>query len=316
MGLWFLIFLTEHLFTNSQVTLFFGNNGIWFVRSVDWLRNIPYIQVVEVGLLGIPIVYHTCFGIYAMITSKSNSRSSNGTKPALKNQRNRSYTWQRLTAWILLIGIVLHVVQMRFFDYPYKYRWGDSVQFYVTLNVDPGLYAIADKLEVKLYDQRAIEREKDSYAALGNKIRLVEERKKELTRHTVENELQEQYSSEMDNVYQSLQKYALAKEHIKGLESRKLKSGQVMAVSKSFGSLELLNVRETFQSLIMCILYTIFVLAAVFHGFNGLWTFLITWGLILSRKSHSSAKTASLGLMFVVGFLGVMAIWGTFFWTL
>ena len=160
MGLWFLIFLTEHLFTNSQVALFLGNDGIWFIRSVDWLHNIPYLQAVEVGLLGVPILYHSCLGVYYMFTSKSNSRRGNGTKPVMKYQRNRSYTWQRYSAWILLIGIVLHVIQMRFFDFPNKYRFGNEVKYYSKLCVDPQLYEIADRLDVSLYNLRAIEREK------------------------------------------------------------------------------------------------------------------------------------------------------------
>ena len=120
----------------------------------------------------------------------------------------------------------------------------------------------------------------------------------------------------MDHLQQSLQKFGLMREHINGLESRKINSNEVIAVSKSFGSLELLSVRETFQSVIMCLLYSVFVAAAVFHGFNGLWTFLITWGLILSRRAHSTGKTFSIGLMFIVGFLGFMSIWGTFFWSI
>lgn len=240
----------------------------------------------------------------------------NGTRPVMKYARSRAYTWQRITAWILLAGIVLHVIQMRFLDYPYKYRWANETKYYVKLSVDPELYSVADKLDVKLYDTQAIERQKDSFARLNSKIHLVEERKKELLQQIREEGSHEEYNSELDSVYQSLQNYGLMKEHLRGLESRRLKQGQVMAVSKSFGALELLNVRETFQSLIMCLLYTAFVLAAVFHAFNGVWTFLITWGLILSRRSHSTGKTFSLGLMFIVGFCGLMAIWGTFFLTL
>ena len=316
MGLWFSIFLIEHMFTNSQVALFFGGNELWFVRFVDFLRNIPYLHFVEVGLLGIPIAYHAAWGIYYMISSKPNSMRGNGTRPVMKYARSRAYTWQRITAWILLFGIVLHVVQMRFIAYPYKYRWAGETKFYVKLSVDPGLYSVADKLDVKLYDTKAIEREKESYTRIKSKIHLVEDRKKELLQQMREEKSQENYSSELDSVYQSLQNFGLMRENLRGLESREIKEGQVMAVSKSFGALELLNVRETFQSLIMCFLYTVFVLAAVFHAFNGVWTFLITWGLILSRRSHSTGKTFSLGLMFLIGLFGMMAIWGTFFLSL
>lgn len=313
MGLWFLIFLTEHLFTNSQAALFFGGDGFGFVRSVDWLRNLPYLQVIEVVLLGIPITYHSAWGIYYMWTAKSNSHRGGGKKPEMKYGRSHAYTWQRITAVILLVGIILHVIEMRFLHYPYKYRWGDQVQYYSRLTVDPQLYATADRLDVKLYDQKAITREEEVYEKLEHKIGLVEAREHELKKEMREEGGGENYSLELDNIYQSLQKYELMQEHLRGLKSRTLGSGEVMAVSKSFGALELLSVRMTFQSVILSILYTIFVLAAVFHGFNGLWTFMITWGLILSRKSHSSAKLFCIGLMFLVSFLGLMSIWGTFF---
>lgn len=316
MGLWFLVFLTEHLFTNSQVALFFGSDALWFVRSVDFLRNIPYLQVIECVLLGVPILYHAVWGIWYMLSSKSNSYPSDGSKPKMTYARSYAYTWQRLSSWVILVGIILHVIQMRFIDYPYKYQFGSNAQYYTRLQVDPGLYAVADRIGVKLYDAKAIEREKEGFSSMEHKILMVQERldEMELGSSRVDDEFD--YNSEADNAYQTLQRYELEREHIRGLESRPIKEGEVMAVSRSFGNLELLSVRETFQSITMCVLYSIFVLAAVFHGFNGLWTFMITWGIILSRKAHSTASNFCTGLMFFVGFLGFMSIWGTFFLTM
>lgn len=312
MGLWFLIFLVEHLFTNSQAALFFGDDGFWFVRSVDFLKNIPYLPVVEIVLLGIPIVYHAVWGIYYMVSSKSNAYLSDGSTPLLKHKRNRAYSWHRYTAWVLLFGIVAHVVQMRVLDYPYKFKQAGKPYYYVKLTVDPGLYPVADRLGVKLFDRKSIMREKNRLLKQEYKMGMVKDRILEIEGEAFPENVGE-YNSELDNSYQSLQGFEALQDHIKGLESRKLKDNEVMAVSTSFGSLELLSVRQTFQSIPMCIFYTIFVAAAVFHGFNGLWTFLITWGLILSRKAHARMATFCLGLMFVVGFLGMMSIWGTYF---
>ncbi|MBS0584994.1 MAG: succinate dehydrogenase [Verrucomicrobia bacterium] len=312
MGLWFLIFLAEHLFTNSQAALFFGDDGYWFVHSVDFLRNIPYLPVIEMVLLGIPIVYHMVWGVYYMMSSKSNAYVSDGSTPLLKYKRNRAYSWQRYTAWILLVGLILHVVQMRFLDYPYKFKQAGKPYYYLKLVVDPGLYPVADRLGVKLFDRKAIMREKNRLLKQEYKMGMVKERIVEIQQEVFPEE-EGGYNSELDHSYQSLQGFQALQDHIRGLESRKLKENEVMAVSSSFGSLELLSVRQTFQSITMCILYSIFVAAAVFHGFNGLWTFLITWGLILSRKSHTKTMTFCLGLMFVVGFLGMMSIWGTYF---
>jgi succinate dehydrogenase / fumarate reductase cytochrome b subunit len=306
MGFWFLLFLMEHLFTNSQAGIYFINHENWFVKSVDFLQNLPYLHFIEVGLLGIPILYHAAWGIIYMFSSKSNAFHSNGTLTHIKTTRNKAYTLQRMSAWVLALGIILHVAQMRFFEYPHKYQ----NKYYAPIEMDMGLYDIANRLNVELYSQESIEKEKVKLSELEQKMELVQlrfdEKKKELS-HTNE------YDQEMGMIYETLQKRDALREHVKGLESKKLGKDEVMCVSKSFGNLELLNVRETFRSPILCILYTIFVVAAVFHGFNGLWTFLITWGLILSNKAQSSWVNVSYGLMFVLGVLGMLSIWGTYF---
>ncbi len=306
MGFWFLLFLMEHLFTNSQMALFFTNGDLWFVKSVDFLQNLPYLNVIEIGLLGVPIAYHAIWGVMYMLKGRSNAFHSDGSTPHIKTGRNKAYTMQRLSAWILLIGIVLHVVQMRIVSYPVKYQ----NQFYLPMQLDSGLYPLANRLGVELYSEGAIVKEKGKQAEIDHKIKLIEARVQERGESQANSG---EYDDEMGMITQSLQKNQFLKDHLKGLESKQLKQGQVMTVSKSFGNLELLSVRETFRNPLMCAFYTIFVLAAVFHGFNGLWTFLITWGLILSKKSQSQGVTVCIGLMFVLGLLGMLSIWGTYF---
>ncbi len=306
MGFWFLLFLMEHLFTNSQVALFFTSGDLWFVSSVNFLQNLPYLKVIEIGLLGVPILYHAVWGVMYMLKSKSNAFHSDGSEPLIKTGRNKAYTMQRMSAWVLLVGIVLHVLQMRVFDYPYKYQ----NQYYLTIGVDDGIYSLANRLGVELYSAETVEKEKAKLHELDQKIALVESRLQERTEAQAKTG---EYDAEMGMIYQSLQKSAALREHVSGLESRPIKAGQVMAVTKSFGNLELISVRETFRNPWMCAFYTIFVLAAVFHGFNGLWTFLITWGVILSNKSQSQGAAVCIGLMFVLGLLGMMSIWGSYF---
>ena len=264
MGFWFLLFLGEHLFTNSQVALFFANREMWFVRSVDFLRNLPYLHVIEIVLLGIPILYHAVIGVVYLFQGRSNAFYSDGSVPLIKTGRNKAYTLQRWSAWILLFGIIFHVVQMRFIDYPYKV----AGNFYIKAKVDEGLYPLTEQLGVQMYTE-----------------------------------------AEIAEVRATSSDY----EHVQGLMSRSLKEGEVMLVSKGFGNLELINVRETFHNPWMCLFYTVFVLAAAFHGMNGFWTFLITWGFLLSGKSQSQGVVLFVGLMFLLGVLGMMSIWGTYF---
>lgn len=96
------------------------------------------------------------------------------------------------------------------------------------------------------------------------------------------------------------------------LSERPLAPNQLIAVTKDFGTAELLMVRETFKMPLMLLLYTVLVLSACFHAFNGLWTFCITWGVTLSVNSQKNMRRVSLALMFALGFLGLAAIWGSY----
>jgi succinate dehydrogenase / fumarate reductase cytochrome b subunit len=95
------------------------------------------------------------------------------------------------------------------------------------------------------------------------------------------------------------------------LTEKEISGDEVIAVTTSLGTATLLSVRDTFKSPIYVALYTIFVLAACFHAFNGLWTFMITWGLILKRASQKTMVSFCVGLMLLLAFLGLAAIWGT-----
>jgi len=93
-----------------------------------------------------------------------------------------------------------------------------------------------------------------------------------------------------------------------------LKTNEFLAVSKTFGAAELLVVRDTFKIPLMVMLYTLFVLAACYHAFNGFWSFLISWGITISARSQSKMVWVATALMLVVGFLGLSAIWGVYWW--
>ena len=113
-----------------------------------------------------------------------------------------------------------------------------------------------------------------------------------------------------DKAYQALED---KKAWLKGLTKRSLTRGEVIAEAPDFGTATLLIVRDSFKSVFKAVLYTIFVLAAVYHGFNGLWTFMVTWGVVLKMRSQSKAVNWCTGIMIAVGFLGLASIWGTYF---
>ena len=55
-------------------------------------------------------------------------------------------------------------------------------------------------------------------------------------------------------------------------------------------------------------LYIIGVVAAVFHLSNGLWSFLITWGIISSKRVQRQATWASMAIFLIFSYFGIMAV--------
>ena len=159
-GLFLVLFLIEHLVTNSQAALFVGDDGAGFINSVNFLYTLPYLPIIEITLLGFPILLHGWLGIKYLLTSKPNSIHTDGSKPALYYlPRNKAYTWQRITALIVVIGIPLHVAYMRFINHPTEVRHGVNSEFYVKVSKDAGLKSVSKRMDVVLVDQNTIDSE-------------------------------------------------------------------------------------------------------------------------------------------------------------
>lgn len=266
LGLWLCFYLFEHLLINSQAAWFFHDDGYGFVKAVNKIHAIPYLKAVELLLLGLPFLFHGIWGIEYLRTSKLNSFHTSGKTPSLSQfKRNRAYSWQRIFAWILLFGIIAHVVQMRFLEYPLVIYDGDVKHYLIRVNEDPALNSVAEKLHAKVYS--------------GADLRQLRK---------------EPWVTEA--------------------KSFRLKTNQVVVLAPNAGSAFFLIVRETMRDPWMVVLYSIFVIAGAYHAFNGVWTFMITWGITLTRRSQIRMRAITTTLMTVVMILGLMAIWGPY-WT-
>lgn len=291
MGLWLALFLIEHLFVNSQAALMIGNDGSGFVRAVQSIRDLPYLPVIEIVFLAIPFIIHGIWGIKYALQSKTNSFQTDGSSPSLPEYgHNHGYTWQRMTSWILLVAVLAHVVHMRFIEYPSSGKIDNQDYHMVRISDDAGLPTIASRLGVNLYDKQDIEKEKEALSQIAKPSQS-----EPFEFQTVKEQEREQ------------------KEHwLNALEKRPLNDNEVIAVSDQFGIAELLMVRNTFKNPLFMILYTLFVVFACFHAFNGFWTFGNRWGITLTEYSQSLSYRFALFLMVLVGFFGLAAIWGTY----
>ncbi|MBO1198592.1 succinate dehydrogenase cytochrome b558 subunit [Staphylococcus simiae] len=65
---------------------------------------------------------------------------------------------------------------------------------------------------------------------------------------------------------------------------------------------------QTLQSPVWAIIYIICIIAVVFHFSNGLWSFLVTWGVLQSPKSQRVFTWVSLIVFLVISYIGVTAI--------
>ena len=300
LGVWLVLYLCEHLLVNSQAALFFQDDGYSFVAAVNHIYALPFLHVIEVILLGVPFLIHGAWGIYYAIQGKLNAHRTDGSKPALPQyKRNRAYSWQRITSWLLLVGISAHVIHMRFLESP-AHTMGDQKEYITRVAYDGGLPLVAEKLNVKLFDESHILQKHEAVTKDERELAHLEKEHKEGEPNAAYFHLFNQVQHE--------------KEWLKVAEKKGLRKGEVLAVAPHAGEAFLLIVRETFKSPLMVILYSVLVIAATFHAFNGLWTFMITWGITLTRTSQKKMRTLTSILMGITMFLGLMAAWGSY-WT-
>ncbi len=286
-GVWLAVYLIIHLFTNSQAALWIGSDGTGFIHAVNGIHELPYLFAIELAILGVPILIHLLWGIQYLRGATYSSFGQKGFTPYLPEYpRNRAYTWQRITSYLLMIGIVAHVIHMRVIEYP-LHAQVESLHFYtVRITADEGLYTLAPRIGATIYDQSKIDMMKKELQKAAAEVPI---------KNPIDIQIRQQ-----------------SKKWLTALEKRPLKANEVIAEANNFGTVELLMVRDTFKMPLMLVLYTLFVLSACFHAFNGLWTAMISWGITLTPRSQWLMRRLTNGLMFIVAALGLAVIWLTY----
>lgn len=305
MGLWLVLFLCEHLLTNSQAALWIEDQGSGFVKAVNGLHNLPYLRGIEVLLLGVPFLIHIVWGIKYALQGKANVRSKEGNRPVIKTGRNWAYLFQRISAWGILVILCIHVVEFRFLRYPQHVRHGAETTYFTTLSFDPGIYTLSSRLGFRVEEpeafQKELSRSEESLQLLAEKILQTPG---------------DRYDSDQAMTVLAWEKKKDDMTLKQALSSVNVRQGQVLISAPDFGLCTLMIVRDVFKSPWNIALYTIFVLFSVFHAFNGLWTAALTWGWIIRYGAQKSAVLFCAFLMGSIGFLGLAAIWGTYYFSL
>jgi succinate dehydrogenase / fumarate reductase cytochrome b subunit len=97
------IFLLEHFYTNSKAL----SGADHFNEAVADLQSIPYIVLVEITGIFIPLIYHAVYGLVITMEARPNNL-------AYPYPRNWFYLIQRITGFILFFFILFHVLNFRF----------------------------------------------------------------------------------------------------------------------------------------------------------------------------------------------------------
>jgi succinate dehydrogenase / fumarate reductase cytochrome b subunit len=109
------VFLIAHLTTNSSIVwgemlyalgLSKAGGAETFQHEVDFIHSLPFLVLIEIFGLWIPIAFHSILGVYYATTGKSNV----GAYPHRDNWR---YTLQRVSGYIGLVYIFYHVATLR-----------------------------------------------------------------------------------------------------------------------------------------------------------------------------------------------------------
>lgn len=109
------VFLISHLTTNSSVVWGMLNASKYeglhpgagtFQHEVNFIHSIPFLLLIEIFGLWLPIAFHSILGVYYATTGKSNNA-------AYQYQANWRYSLQRISGYIGVLYIFYHVATLR-----------------------------------------------------------------------------------------------------------------------------------------------------------------------------------------------------------
>lgn len=99
-------FLIFHLFANSVAI----ENPEGYNFIINFLRSLPFVEFIEIAVLGLPIAFHALYGILIYTTAKPNQFQ-------YSHAENWRYIIQRASGMIALVYIIYHVWQFKFVEH-------------------------------------------------------------------------------------------------------------------------------------------------------------------------------------------------------
>lgn len=109
------LFLVSHLLTNSSIVwglmdsrkAAHGHAGVaTFQHEVDFIHSIPFLLIIEVFGLWLPIAFHAALGVYY-------ARSGRANTARYAYQANWRYRLQRISGYVGILFIFYHIATLR-----------------------------------------------------------------------------------------------------------------------------------------------------------------------------------------------------------
>jgi len=97
------LFFFVHMFTNSKAM----NGEAAFEKAVQEIHDIPFLLLLEIFGIFLPLLFHSIYGVIISSEAKPNTIT-------YKYGRNWFYFLQRATGIFLFVFILFHILNMRF----------------------------------------------------------------------------------------------------------------------------------------------------------------------------------------------------------
>lgn len=97
------IFFLVHMFTNSKAM----NGEASFVKAVKEIHDIPFLLLIEIFGIFLPLLFHSVYGMIIATEARANPLSYGYA-------RNWLYVFQRVTGVFLFFFILFHLLHFRF----------------------------------------------------------------------------------------------------------------------------------------------------------------------------------------------------------
>jgi succinate dehydrogenase / fumarate reductase cytochrome b subunit len=110
------IFFLVHMYTNSTAM----NGAAVFNKHVQDIHNIPFLLLVEIFGIFLPLLFHSIYGIWISTEARPNVLN-------YSYGRNWFYIFQRVTGIFLFLFIFFHILNLRFGVIPGLESYGNPV---------------------------------------------------------------------------------------------------------------------------------------------------------------------------------------------